>query len=114
MPPGHVAVPGCAPSSQPMRAPGVQRSKKPLFTLTGFFFASNEMFSGTPLLKPFAARYATKPSLKREQMYAGHSPEWKLKSNLKPLAFIGAFISRCRFTTSFTSVAIGQLAAAFG
>src|SRR5262249_50750327 len=36
--------------------PGVHRSKKLLFTLTGLLFLSSDMFSGWPLLKPLAER----------------------------------------------------------
>ena len=91
MPPGHCDVAGFALGRAAVSTLGVQRSKNPLLTLTGFFFASNDMLSGVPLLKPFAERYAMKPSLNREQMYAGHSLEKKLKSNLTPVAFAGAF-----------------------
>ena len=63
MRPVRVAVAGSvddvtapSPVAHPVSTPAVQRSKKPLFTLTGLFFESNEMFSGVPLLKPFALR----------------------------------------------------------
>jgi hypothetical protein len=75
VPLGQCDVPSFASCAQPVFTPAVQRSKKPLFTLTGFFLESNDMLSGMPLLKPCADRYAMKPSLKGEQMYAGHSPE---------------------------------------
>src|SRR5688572_30470754 len=49
-PPGQAERPPAVGLEQPRLILGVQRSKKPLFTLTGFFFASNEMLSPLPPL----------------------------------------------------------------
>src|ERR1700735_1070483 len=55
VPPGQAEVPADVQplfphESQPSSTFAVQRSKKPLLTLTGLFFALNEMLSGAPRL----------------------------------------------------------------
>src|SRR5690349_10282988 len=55
-PPGQVDVLGTAPTPHPVGEFGVQRSKKPLLTLTGFFCASNDTLSGAPPLNAVDVR----------------------------------------------------------
>src|SRR5581483_10126634 len=93
---------------------GLQRSKKPLFTLTGFFFASNEMLSAVPPLNALDRRKATNPSLNCVHTNSGHSPLKKSKSKDRPFALFGTLISRWIAETSWTSVETTQPVAAFG
>src|SRR5262245_29511368 len=72
------------------------------------------MLSPAPLLNAVDVRNARKPSLKFEQMYAGHSLEKKLKSNFTPLALAGALSVSLTRITSFTRLSIGQPAAGLG
>src|ERR1700722_13080807 len=96
---------------QPVGVFGVQRSRKPLLTLTGLLCASKEMFAGLPRLPD---RYAMNESLYEEQTYSGHSPDQKSKSNESPCAFAGTLRTSFRSMKSCTVGSIGHPAAAFG
>lgn len=88
---------------------GVHRPKKPLFTLTGFPFESQDALRSPPFPGHAAdCSQATKESLNSVHTYSGHSPDQKSKSNENPCALAGVLIWSVTPMVSKTSEASGH------